>query len=176
MEVWKPITVDPRYEISQFGNVRKKNPKNGYRKIKVFRKWNTNLWVININNKEVIIAREVANAFVKQLVKGDIVLHKNKLENDNYYKNLIVVDKKYAGMKTGHLAGARAVVEVKDGEIVRRWRSGRQAEKELFISRQTVSDYCNNKVKRKMFNLMWEDDYFDMVFPPFKWERRKRKI
>ena len=36
-------------------------------------------------------------------------------------------------------------------------------------------DYCNNKVKKPMFNLMWEDDYFDMVFEPFVWEKKRRK-
>ena len=173
MEVWKPITIDPRYEVSQYGNVRKKNPKNGYRKIKPYR--NDNKFVIKVNDKELTVARLVANAFIKQLVKGDVVFHKNRLENDNNYKNLIIVDKRYVGLRTGYLSGAKAVVEVKDNEIVRRWRSARQSAKELFINRQTVSDYCNNRTKNKMFNLMWEDDYFDMVFPPFKWEHRKAK-
>jgi hypothetical protein len=27
-----------------------------------------------------------------------------------------------------------------------------------------------------MYNLMWEDDYFDKVLPPFKWERKKKEI
>ena len=48
-------------------------------------------------------------------------------------------------------------------------------DKELYISYQTVSDYCNNKVESPMFNLMWEDDYFDEVLEPFKWEHKKRK-
>ena len=68
---------------------------------------------------------------------------------------------------------SKRVVEVKDNEIVRSWRSSRQASKELYISRQTVGDYCNNKVSKKMYNLMWEDDYFDKVLPPFSWEHKK---
>lgn len=173
MEIWKPIPINPKYEVSNFGNFRKKNPKNGYHPVKAYRKHNK--FVITIDSKEYIASRLVANAFIKQLVKGDIVFHKNGILCDNYYKNLLIVDRKYCGLSTGHISQSRAVVEVKNNEILRRWRSARQAAKELFINRQTVSDYCNNKVKKKMFNLMWEDDYFDMVFPPFEWEHRKRK-
>ena len=36
------------------------------------------------------------------------------------------------------------------------YKSTREAERKLFISRQTVSDYCNHKVKNPMFDLRWE--------------------
>lgn len=173
MEIWKQIPINPKYEVSNFGNFRKKNPKNGYRLIKAYRKHNK--FVVTINGKELTASRIVANAFVKQLVEGDVVFHKNGLENDNYYKNLLIVDRKYVGERTGHISQSRPVVEIIDNEIKRRWRSARQASKELFINRQTVSDYCNNRVKKKIFNLMWEDDYFDLVLPPFKWEHKKKE-
>ena len=94
---------------------------------------------------------------------------------DNYYKNLEVVSLKELGKRTGYISKSKRVVEVKNGEIIRDWPSSRKAAKELYISYQTVSDYCNNKVESPMFNLMWEDDYFDEVLEPFKWEHKKRK-
>ena len=97
------------------------------------------------------------------------------LEFDNYYKNLEVVSLKELGKRTGYISKSKRVVEVKNGEIIRDWPSSRKAAKELYISYQTVSDYCNNKVESPMFNLMWEDDYFDEVLEPFKWEHKKRK-
>jgi len=36
-------------------------------------------------------------------------------------------------------------------------------------------DYCNKKVKKPMYNLMWEEDYFDIVLEPFSWEHKKNK-
>ena len=173
-EEWKTIDYDSRYQVSNFGRFRKKNPKNGYRYLKPYRKHNK--FVIHINDKEMTCARLVANYFIKKLTDDDCVYHKNKLEFDNYYKNLIVMSRSELNKKVGHLSRSKRVVEVKDGEIVREWRSSRKAAKCLFVSHQTVNDYCNKKVKNPMFNLMWEDDYFDEVFPKFSWEKNRRKL
>ena len=172
-EIWKSIGYDPRYQVSNYGRFRKKNPKNGYRYLKPFRKGN--LFQVKIKDKDMNCARLVANAFIKQLSKEDRVYHKNKNESDNYYRNLEIVSLKELGKRTGHISKSRRVVEVKGDEIIRDWSSARKAAKDLYISYQTVMDYCNNKVKKPMFNLMWEDDYFDMVFEPFVWEKKRRK-
>lgn len=172
-EIWKSIEYDPRYQVSNYGRFRKKNPKNGYRYLKPFRKGN--LFQVKIKDKDMNCARLVANAFIKQLAKEDRVYHKNKNESDNYYRNLEIVTLKELGKRTGHISKSQRVVEVKDDEIIRDWPSARKAAKDLYISYQTVMDYCNNKVKKPMFNLMWEDDYFDMVFEPFVWENKRRK-
>ena len=173
-EEWKKIELDPRYEVSNLGRIRKKNPKKGYRYLKPIKKWNRQRYYIEINGKELTVARLVANAFVKPLEDGDMVLHKNKLEFDNFYRNLKVVSKKECGEITGPISGSRRVVLVEGNEIKKMWKSGRKAAKDLFISRQTVSDYCNNRTKKKMLNLMWEDDYFDKVFEKFSWEYKRK--
>ena len=172
-ELWKPIEYDTRYQVSSYGRFRKKNPKNGYRYLKPFRKHN--LFLVKIKDKDFNCARLVANAFIKQLASNDRVYHKNKIEFDNYYKNLEVISLKELGKLTGYISKSKRVVEVKNGEIIRDWPSSRKAAKDLYISYQTVSDYCNNKVESPMFNLMWEDDYFDEVLEPFKWEHKKKK-
>lgn len=172
-EIWKSIEYDPRYQVSNYGRFRKKNPKNGYRYLKPFRKGN--LFLVKIKDKDFNCARLVANTFIKQLSKDDRVFHKNKIESDNYYRNLEVISLHELGKRTGHISKSQRVVEVKDDEIIRDWPSARKAAKDLFISYQTVIDYCNNKVKKPMFNLMWEEDYFDMVFEPFSWDKKRRK-
>lgn len=171
-EIWKSISYDPRYQVSNLGRFRKKNPLNGYRYLKPFRKGN--LFIIKVNDKNMNCARLVANAFIKQLTNKDRVYHKNKLEFDNYYRNLEVISLEELGKKTGHLSKSQRVVEIKGNEIIRQWTSARKASKDLFISCQTVTDYCNKKVKKPMYNLMWEDDYFDIVLKPFSWEHKGR--
>lgn len=171
-EIWKTIDYDPRYQVSNFGRFRKKNSKNGYRYLKPFRKGN--LFIVKIKDKDMNCARLVANAFIKVLDKEDRVYHKNNLGFDNFYKNLEIVSLKELGRRTGYVSKSKRVVEVNNNEIIREWSSGRKAAKDLYISRQTVADYCNKKVKNPMFNLMWEDDYFNMIYEPFSWEKRKK--
>jgi hypothetical protein len=130
--------------------------------------------LIHIGGKEYTCARLVANYFIKPLTNDDCVYHKNHLENDNYYRNLKVISRSDLGKKVGHISKSKRVVEVKDNEIIRSWRSARKAEKTLFINHQTICDYCNKRVKKPMFNLMWEDDYFDEVLEPFSWEHKKK--
>lgn len=172
-EKWKSIEYDNRYQVSNYGHFRKKNPKNGYRYLTPFKKHN--LYVVKIKDKDMNCARLVANAFIRPLNTNDRVFHKNKFIHDNYYGNLEIVSLKELGKRTGHMSKSQRVVEVKDGEIIRDWSSARKAAKDLYISYQTVMDYCNGKVKSPMFNIMWEEDYFDMVYQPFKWENKKGK-
>ncbi len=61
--------------------------------------------------------------------------------------------------KSRNFIEGKAVVEIEDGKIINRWDSIQKAAKDLFTTRQTVMNYCNNKTKKKMFNLMYEEDY-----------------
>ena len=158
-EIWKKIDYDSRYQVSNYGRFRKENPKNGYKYLQPFRKHN--LFLVKIKDKDMNCARLVANAFIRPLTPKDRVYHKNKLEEDNRYQNLEVVSLKKLGKLTGHLSRSQRVVEVKNNDIVRGWPSARKAAKDLYISYQTVMDYCNKKVQKPMYNLMWEEDYFN---------------
>lgn len=172
-EIWKKIKYDPRYQVSNYGRFRKENPKNGYRYLKPFRKHN--LFLVKIKDKDMNCARLVANAFIKPLTPKDRVYHKNRFENDNRYQNLEVVSLEKLGKLTGHISRSQRVVEVKNNDIVRDWPSARKAAKDLYISYQTVMDYCNKKVQKPMYNLMWEEDYFNLIFEPFSWEKKGGK-
>lgn len=52
----------------------------------------------------------------------------------------------------------RIVVEIKNNKVVRQWDSINKASKELYLTRQTIMNYCNNKTKKKQFDLRWEED------------------
>lgn len=158
-ETWKQIQFDPRYEVSNFGRFRKKNKVNGYRYLKPFRKGNK--FVIKIVNKEYTCSRLVAAAFIKTLEEGECVYHKNGLEFDNFYRNLKILPRKELNSKVGYLSKAKSVVLVENREIKKWYRSARAAAIKLHINRQSVCDYCNGKIKNKIFNLIWEDDYFE---------------
>ena len=172
-EEWKTIEYDSRYQVSNLGRFRKQNPKNGYRYLKPFRKGN--LFIIKVKDKNMNCARLVANAFIKKLTSKDKVYHKNKLDFDNYYRNLEVISSKELGKRTGYISKSQRVVEIKGNEITRDWPSARKASKDLFVSYQTVMDYCNKKVKKPMYNLMWEEEYFDMCFEPFSFENKVKR-
>ena len=170
IETWKQID-NTLYYVSNFGRFKKKNPKNGYRFIKPFKEHNK--YVIKVNGKCMTCSRLVANAFIKHLTSDDCVYHKNKMEWDNYYRNLLVLSKQELGKRTGHVSRSKSVVQVEGGEIVKMFRSTREAGRKLYISYQTVLDYCKGRVKKPMYNLMFEDDYFDKVLPAFSWEHKR---
>lgn len=51
---------------------------------------------------------------------------------------------------------SKGVVEIVDGKITRKWSSVSKCAKDLYLTRQTIMNYCNNKTKNKAFNLEWE--------------------
>lgn len=82
-----------------------------------------------------------------------MIIHKNGIKTMNHIDNLACVSKP----KNGHITGGRTrrtqqVINLDTGKI---YQGTRQAGKALHISRQTVSEYCNGRVKKPMYNLMW---------------------
>lgn len=50
---------------------------------------------------------------------------------------------------------ARPVGQYENGSLIRKWDSSRDAAKDLFVSYQTVNDYCHGRVKHPMYELRW---------------------
>lgn len=169
-EEWKTMDFNPRYEVSNFGRFRKLN-KKGYRYLKPYRKWNRNYYAIKLDSKEYGCAKLVATYFIRPLKENERVYHKNKMEFDNYYRNLEIITKKEYGKRTGYLSNSKRVVLIEDGEVKKFYRSARAAARDLYISKQTATDYCNNRYKKKIYDLRWEDDYFDNIIEKFSWEK-----
>lgn len=52
---------------------------------------------------------------------------------------------------------SKSVVEIKNGKVIREWHSVYRASKELYLTRQTIMNYCNGKTKNKQIDLRWKE-------------------
>lgn len=78
------------------------------------------------------------------------VYHKNELIYDNYAGNLEWLDREDLAKKTAHKSKTKGTIVAKDaitGEIINYYRSTREVEKSLYVSKQAVSDSLNHKWK-----------------------------
>lgn len=158
-EEWKPIYNSLNYEISSYGNVRRIY-NNTIKPIKTYRKNSICIAKIIIDGKrkEVNIGKLVAENFIRILKDNEVIFHKNTCILDNRVENIEIITKKEQGKRTGYLARQKSVVMLDDDGVINRiFKGTREAAEQLFISRQTVSDYCNNKVKKPMYKLYWAD-------------------
>ena len=82
MEVWKPSSIVPLYEVSHKGNIRW--AATGTRKQVSGR-------VIRVHGVRVKVAHMVADAFIAP-IKGKVVLHQDGARDNCAAKNLVVMD------------------------------------------------------------------------------------
>ena len=157
-EIWKSI-LNSKYEISNYGRVRKFYKYN-YRHLKTFRKGSIQIVKLTINGKgkDYNVAKLVVEAFVSKLKDNEVVYHKNGVIADNELSNLEILTRTEAGRRTGWQSRRKGIVMLNDEGIISRiFKGTRDAADKLFISRQTVSDYCNGKVEKPMYKLYWAD-------------------
>lgn len=173
-EVWKFIEgSDETFYISNYGRFRrvyKKHPKGKfilpyYRK-KGEEKNNRNKQLIKCKfkgiYKEYSVARLVAYHFVDIYYEGKnlkytnyefedlAVYHKNGILHDNYHYNLEFLDREDLGKKTAYRSkGGKTIVAIDalTNEIIDYFKSTRDVERHLPISKQAVSDHLNGKRK-----------------------------
>lgn len=153
--MWKQIE-NTNYYIDVNGRIKKVYNNKNEKILKTYRK--RSIQVIKIKGKQKNIARLVVENFDRRLKKDEVVVHINGIILDNRLENLKIMKRKEAGRITGRLAKQKTILLMENGEIKQIFKGTREAERKLFISRQTVSDYCNNKVKHKMYNLIWAEN------------------
>ena len=155
-EIWKSI-LNSKYEISNYGRVRKFYKYN-YRYLNTFRKGSIQIVKLTIDGKgkDYNVAKLVAEIFIKKLKDDECVYHKNGIISDNRLSNIEIITRSEAGKRTGWQSHRKGIVMLdKDGIISKVFKGTRDAADKLFISRQTVSDYCNGKVEKPMYKLYW---------------------
>jgi len=88
-EVWKDVSFDKKYQISNLGNFKKGN--------KVINGWiqNTGYKTVQINNKKYSIHRLVAEAFIPNPENKPQVNHKDENKLNNHIENLEFCTRKY---------------------------------------------------------------------------------
>lgn len=155
-EIWKKISHS-KYEVSNYGRIRRLC-KYKYRYLNTFKKGAIYIIKLYINKerKDYNVAKLVIENFVRKLEDDEVVYHKNGIISDNKLSNLEIITRSEAGKRTGWQSHRQAVVMLDEEGIIKEIYNGtRDAAEKLFISRQTVSDYCNNKVKKPMYHLYW---------------------
>ena len=152
--MWRQIE-DTNYYIDVNGRIKKVYKNKNQKILRTYRKGS--IQIIKINGKQRNVARLVVESFYRKLKKDEVVVHVNGIILDNRLENLKIMKKKEAGKITGALAKQKTILLMENGEIKQIFKGTREAEKKLFISRQTVSDYCNDKVKHKMYDLILAD-------------------
>lgn len=158
-EKWKKI-LESRYEVSNYGRFRRLY-KYKYRYLKTFRKGSIQIIKLHINekDKDYNVAKLVIESFNRKLKQDEVVYHKNGIISDNRLSNLEITTRSEAGKRTGWQSHRKAIVMLdKEGVIKEIFKGTRDAAEKLFISRQTVSDYCNKKIKKPMYQLYWASE------------------
>ncbi|CEP39609.1 NUMOD4 domain-containing protein [[Clostridium] sordellii] len=87
-----------------------------------------------------------AEKYKKYKFEDLVVYHKNGILYDNYHANLEFLDKEDLGKKTGCKSkGGKTIVAIDalTNEVIDYFKSTRHVERNLPISRQTVSDHLN---------------------------------
>lgn len=119
-------------------------------------------YCVRIHNKEIKLARLIYLAFYGSIPKGFSVYHKDGYFWNNNIDNLAAVSKSELGKVTAWKSKAKRRVEKidKEGNVVKIYRSSREAAKYENMSYQTILDRCHNKVKKPYalngFSYRWE--------------------
>lgn len=164
LEEWKVIEENPKYEISNLGRVRK--IANGYiLKPNIFYGL---YYLISLRNgktqKLYSIHRLVANAFIPNPLKKREVNHIDGNKHNNNVNNLEWATRKENaihsiknGLQTKEqldkaimaitLKNSKPILQIKNGEIIKRYPSVRAAARELGLNHSNISTCAAGKTK-----------------------------
>lgn len=159
-DIWKNIKgYGGKYQVSYAGDIRRVFPSGKTRLLTPYRrssrKNSRDCLFVKLTDhagkaKMIPVIRIVAQAFLPEPPPGYVTYHINGVLTDNWASNIGYISRHELGKKTGHISRAKAVVKIdQDGQFVAFYKSARDAGKENFMSRQTVTDRCNGYYVRK---------------------------
>lgn len=163
-EVWLPCTLNKKYMVSSFGNIRHINKttnlnpgpgKNGYLYVSL---------IDDERKKNILLNRSIALAFIPNIDNNPIVDHINGSKANNHISNLRWVTDTQSVINTGELlnnkSGKKGVIEEK-GKWKRDKSKGRCKNKwQAFIEINKV------KIKKRF------DTFEEAVEQRIKWEKQ----
>ena len=161
--MWKQYK-DTDYYLSPDGRIMRRYKKgdillSGYMHRRRDKK-GSDYYVFKAYGSEVTLARAMWETFIGKIPSDHRIIHKNGIKTMNGIDNLACVPLERLGSLTG--GKTRITQTVVDLDSGKTYIGTRAAGKMLHISRQTVSDYCNNKVKKPMYNLMWGEKRYEI--------------
>lgn len=166
MEIWRDIEGYPNYQVSSEGRV--KSLKYGKEKILKNIKNNTGYLSVNLCKegkiKHYLIHRLVAYAFMNNPDNLPQVNHKDENKTNNRVENLEYCDSRYntnfgtRNEKIAERKTKRILQFTLDGELVRKWDSITQVERELGFYDGYISSCCKGKHK-SAYGFKWHYHY-----------------
>lgn len=178
-ELWKQIEgIDDECYISNYGRVKKVRKtktifilpwrkSSGKGALRMYSYVHLN---VDGKRKEIRVSNLVANHFLDKPNNPDIeyrVTHKNGILHDDYVGNLEWISMSELGKITGGKSKSQSIIQVDPYtyEDINSFKSAREAAKQLFTNRQTISDVANLKAcysaNKEVF--VKEDDYYNFI-------------
>lgn len=154
--IWKKIPGYNLYEISIMGDIRRIY-KTCVRNLKPTRKCD-GLYVIRLIGNDGVRKEERVHKLMQKTFMseppgpGYVLYHMNGDRKDNCLNNLAYITRQELGKLHGHRSRRKPVRKICpiSNDIVEFYSSAREAARDNYISRQTVSDSCNRVKKTNM--------------------------
>ena len=181
MEIWRNIKDYPDYQVSNMGRVKSLNY-NRTGKEKILKNIKNNFGYLYVRlckdgkQKNYTIHRLVATAFIDNPNNYPIINHINEDKTDNRVENLEWCTQQYNinfGTSIERAAKNRSIPVLqftKEGELVRKWESATQVERELGYNLSHISECCKGKRKtcggykwRYHHKSLWEKNHVPLI-------------
>jgi len=141
--MWRDIPGSEKYQISIFGEVRKKLKNNKYRNIKIYirkHKWMTVKVDFKGTYKEYNVHKLMAAAFRLEGKAGQVLHHKNGNIRDNHIDNLQWINQVELARKTGGKSNRVSVAKIDPGtgEVLEIYKSGAEAARKNYTHKENI--------------------------------------
>ncbi|MFT9496623.1 NUMOD4 domain-containing protein [Anaerosolibacter sp.] len=153
-EYWLDVPGSEKYQLSNYGNFRRKLKNEKFKIITPYLRKNKWLKIkvdFNGKYKEHEVHKIVAAVFLEKPPKPGMVLyHKNGFVTDNYAGNLDWITRRKLGEKCGGL-NSRSIpviqLDAETGEIINFYKSIGAAARDNFIHKQSICDAIKGRSK-----------------------------
>ncbi len=152
-EFFTDINGSERYQISNYGNIRRKLKNGTFKNIKVYcRKSKWMAVKVDWYGKygEYHVHQIVADAFIGPAPEENMVLkHKNGMIRDNYAGNLEWTTREELGRKTGGMSRAIHIEQIDPvtGKVLNWYKSISAAARENYIHKETICMAIRGQLK-----------------------------
>lgn len=110
------------------------------------------------NGEQILVSDGKEDSAIRIFAKAFLGMKSDQvcvLEGELSLDNIKIYSKHEHSCITGKMSRSIPVGIFESKRKVREWSSARDAAKDLYISRQTVCNYCNGRIKKPMYDLRW---------------------